>query len=106
MTFPKTLVLGAVATVWLVSLGCSQDPGAENSVSATTPSQLGQDPKDPSAMGPNALEGANAQAGRGGATIRHAPPTDGKIPPGGLVLTPADPNDPKFKPAPGMAGGG
>jgi len=41
-----------------------------------------------------------------GATVIHEPPKDGNIPAGGMVLQPPNPNDPKFKADPRLAGGG
>jgi len=41
-----------------------------------------------------------------GATVIHEPPKDGNIPEGGMVLQPPNPNDPKFKADPRLAGGG
>lgn len=61
-------------------------------------------------------EGATADAGgtgikpkgktQSGATIVNEVPGNESIPQGGVVITPPNPNDPKFKADPRLAGGG
>jgi hypothetical protein len=55
-----------------------------------------------------AATGSNNPAGTkiNGATVVNQPPADGSVPAGGIVLKPKNPDDPKFKQDPKLAGGG
>lgn len=59
----------------------------------------------------SAAGGGSDAAGGGvkkenGATVVNEVPKDGSVPEGGIVLRPSNPDDPKFKPDPKLAGGG
>ena len=76
-------------------------------LSAFVLSGCGQGTEPASSSGSSkAAPGKDGQQKVNGATVVHEPPKDGNIPEGGMVLQPPNPNDPKFKADPRLAGGG
>ena len=82
----------------VVAAGCSKASEADTTVTA------GSTAVDPQL---DNVEGVKHTAGQvGGPEVRTSAPTSDNIPAGGIVLSPANPDDPHYKPDPKMRGGG